>query len=75
MTGYYEVTVVPTDAMNICTNCGVRKATTPTMLQQIRQWCYGVNSLCGRCFRSGAMPDNVIETCMPDGRILRRFRF
>ena len=75
MTGYFEVTVVPTDTMNICTKCGDRKATNPLMLRHIRQWCFGVNTLCGKCFRSGAMPDNVIEACMPDGQIFRRFRF
>lgn len=74
MAGFVEVTVVSVDDMSICTNCGDRSPVTPAMLSSIRKWCFGVDTHCGRCFRAGALPANVIEACMSDGRTFPTFR-
>lgn len=75
MAGFVEVTVVPVEQMNVCTNCGIRKTVNAVTLQNIRKWCFGVNSLCIKCCRTGAVPGNVTELCMPDGQIFSRLYF
>ncbi|KAF6231378.1 hypothetical protein HO173_010338 [Letharia columbiana] len=40
MAGFVEVTVVPAEQMNICTNCGIRKTVNAVTLQNIRKWCF-----------------------------------
>ena len=73
MAGFMEVTVVPVEQMSICTNCHKPKALDTATLENVRKWCFGVNSVCIRCCRTAAVLDNVIEMCMPDGQTLPVF--
>ncbi len=73
MAGFMEVTVVPNEQMSICTNCHKPKTLNTAILENVRKWCFGVNTTCIRCWRTGAVPDNVIEMCMPDGQTLPVF--
>lgn len=74
LAGFMEVTVVPNEQMSICTNCHKRKILNTAILENVRKWCFSPTALCIKCCRTGAADlDNVIEMCMPDGRILPTF--
>ena len=73
MAGFMEVTLVTAEELGLCTHYGTRKTVNAALLQQIRKWCFGLNTLCTLCAETGGLEGDVIEMCMLNGQTLSTF--